>query len=433
MQQPNAYKTDDFGDNEVARLPELGVPTKKPRVRFLDIAVLIVSFGCCAVAVMIVRYPIIAWFLGYQYKLVVIGLMLSIMSVCLSYSRTYLLVLLEARFGRSTLQNYDAILQRTMYGPRTDFHWRLVLLVLWLLPLGLSVAYKLFSVTFVSTATTYTRPIDFGFFSPTGLEKAGYGVALMANISLPFMQETTSPDNFDADPPWKFEPRTYGLNTLSISNTATAVLDLPSPQFIDSFREDLQPGETWHLQADVIATVARVNSTIEQHRKFSNSSSSEFWKYHWDRAPQRAEGLWSNDWKIWMVNNQKEHDQSWLFLSIQPDPSEESEFWARAKMFSIWREPCTGEWNITRTTMQLVDGKCDTDRVPESLDSTHRKILTTTSLGLDQYYLPTLLEVLGPFSIERNDSEWLLPTMTATVAGMMYSRVTALNGTFGTR
>lgn len=49
------------------------------------------------------RIKYLAWYLGYQNQLVVIGFALSIMSACLGYWRTYFLTLMGARFGRSTL------------------------------------------------------------------------------------------------------------------------------------------------------------------------------------------------------------------------------------------------------------------------------------------------------------------------------------------
>ncbi|KAL2354588.1 hypothetical protein BJ546DRAFT_977899 [Cryomyces antarcticus] len=42
--------------------------------------------------------------------------------------------------------------------------------------------------------------------------------------------------------------------------------------------------------------------------------------------------------------------------------------------------------------------------------------------------MPQLLEYLGPFSIIRISSHWLMPTVTTSVAMMMWSRVAALNG-----
>src|SRR5690349_20332266 len=106
------------------------------------------------------RFKYLARYLGYQNQLVVIGFALSIMSACLGYWRTYFLTLMEARFGRSTLQNYEAILQNNMYGPQADFHQRLALLAFWILPIGLSVAYKLFTIGHVSSGVHHLDTVD---------------------------------------------------------------------------------------------------------------------------------------------------------------------------------------------------------------------------------------------------------------------------------
>lgn len=42
--------------------------------------------------------------------------------------------------------------------------------------------------------------------------------------------------------------------------------------------------------------------------------------------------------------------------------------------------------------------------------------------------MDSLIENLGPFATVRNQSRWLMPTFSTMVAGMMWSRVTALNG-----
>lgn len=168
---------------DARELGSIGVPAKKPRLRVLDIVILTASLGCCAIALTVLRDRHLAWILGYQYQLVVIGFTLSMMNVCLSYSRTYFFTLVEARFGQSTLQNYDAILQNAIFSPQTTFYWRVAILVLWLLPIGLSVAYKLFPVGTVSAHVSSSEPVDYGLYPPLGLEKVGLGVALFANTS----------------------------------------------------------------------------------------------------------------------------------------------------------------------------------------------------------------------------------------------------------
>lgn len=436
--ESDSYELIAHAQDEDSRLQDtiaIGVSAKKPKLRFMDIAIFAISIGCCASAITVLRVTHLAWYLGYQNQLVVLGLTLSIMNACLSYWRTYFLTLLEARFGRSTLQNYDAILQNAIYGPQTDLYWRVILLGFWILPIFLSVAYKLFTIGPVTRELRYPDVVEFGFYPPLGLEKVGHGIALMANLSLPFIQETTAADNYGADPPEPFRVGTFGLNTLLISHTAVAVLDLPRPHFVADVRQRLQQGETWQVEANVIATVTRQNTTIEQYRDLSKDTSVSFWKSRWhDMLEPKTVDLY-NGFEISMGTDVMSNDSTWLFLAFQkshigqtPDPDgDRAAFKALAKMFATWREPCTGKWNITRTTMQLVDGSCDLERDATKLDQSYQEVFTNNELGLDNFFVPTLSEFLGPFAIERNSSEWLMPTMTATVAAMMFSRIAALN------
>jgi hypothetical protein len=425
--------------SETQELLAIGVPAKKPQIRALDLVVLVASLGCCSAAITILQVERLAWLLGYQYQLVVIGVMLSMMNVCLSYSRTYFFTLMEARFGRSTLQNYDAILQNAIFSPQTTVYWRVAIFVLWLLPIGLSIAYKVFPISTVSAQVHYSEPVDFGFYPPLGLERTGLGVALLANTSLPFIQASHARFNYSTDPLEPFRPGTFGANTLVISNTAVAIVDLPNPQFVAYARRRLHQGESWRIRAEILATVTRQNITVDQYRDPDDQSSVSFWKEYESHMYTRKCARLFNQFKLCMGNNQnfdESGDQTWLFLAIQPDLTDQPDatelddqtlFHSTARMFATWREPCIAEWSISQTTMQLVNGACDAISIDGLLDASNQEMFTKANLALDVYFLPSLSEFLGAFAVERNSSEWLLPTMTASVASMMYSRVTAIN------
>lgn len=418
-------------ESERACTEAVGIPSKKPTIRALDVLNLGISLCCYTTAVVVLRITYVAWYLGFRYQLVVIGLMLSIMNACLSYARPFLFVLLEARYGRSTLHNFDAILLNSAYGSRTDIWWRVLLLGSWLLPIVLSVAYKLFPLVTNSTVIHYTGPIKYGFYPPVGLQKPGQGVALMTNLSLPFIEETSAPDDILADPEGGVQPRPYGLNTLLISNTSVAALDLPSPEFVTSVRQTLREGETWSIETEVLATVTQQNLTVEQHRELSIEKSRDFWQYYLDMVNEGPATAYmhKDSMKLWMLNCQNRNDLSWLFLSLQDIDSGYEEFYLKADMFGTWREPCMGKWNITRTTMQLVSGMCRTDSNSTKLDPSYQDVFTNNRLGIHAYFLPTLHEYLAPFATARSASEWRIPTMAAMTADMMYSRVAAWTGT----
>ena len=126
--------------------PPLGKPTVKKRFHIWDLLVVGLSFICLALAITAVANESVSWHLGVQnYQLVVLGLLLSIMNLCLRSVAPTLFLLLEARFGPSTLQNYDGILRNQLLRSQLSVVWRLVLGLMLALPLALSVAYKGFT------------------------------------------------------------------------------------------------------------------------------------------------------------------------------------------------------------------------------------------------------------------------------------------------
>lgn len=141
-----AYEYNGFVDDEERyhHLP-LGRPTKKRRFEYVHILATAVSWICLVVAyITIVPHLPLAWRLGFNGQIILIGLLLSIMNVCSSTVLPYTFLLLEARFGPSSLQNYEALLTSRTTLPQTRLIWRLALGLSILLPLGLSVAYKRF-------------------------------------------------------------------------------------------------------------------------------------------------------------------------------------------------------------------------------------------------------------------------------------------------
>lgn len=153
------------------------------------------------------------------------------------------------------------------------------------------------------------------------------------------------PLDYSADPLGPFRPGTFGANTLVLSHTAVAILDLPNPQFVADVRRRLLPGESWRVRVDVHATVTRENATVDQYRDPEDESNIGFWtEYGSHMRALRCVELF-NGFKICMGNNQNaildSNDQTWLFLAHQPagvELDEQTEFHSAAKMFATWRE-----------------------------------------------------------------------------------------------
>ena len=138
-----------------------------------------------------------------------------------------LLLTVGALCGTSTLQNYDATFPNDNLAPLVGKPLKLTLLVLFILPLGLSVAYK----TFANGATT----LDLAPISGYNYELGGsvgnlswVGVALMANVTLLPIQA----DIKDIDQsPLQF-PSFHGFDMYVINESTTAMLDSPNESTI---------------------------------------------------------------------------------------------------------------------------------------------------------------------------------------------------------
>lgn len=93
----------------VAQPRFLGKPGQRARASLSDALTILVSFVCFGFGISAVANNAFAAQLGQTNQLVILGFVLSIMSL-LSFKQAQILMLvLEARFGQSTLQNYDGM------------------------------------------------------------------------------------------------------------------------------------------------------------------------------------------------------------------------------------------------------------------------------------------------------------------------------------
>ena len=102
VQRPHQFSIDSNTLNKPRR--SVGKPAKKKNIDKWDVFALLVSFLCLALALSAVVSENLSWRLGVRnYQLIVLGFLLSIMNLCLAEVTPALLLLLEARFGPSTL------------------------------------------------------------------------------------------------------------------------------------------------------------------------------------------------------------------------------------------------------------------------------------------------------------------------------------------
>ena len=426
----------ELGHAEPVRVgdPPIGEARRKHHIHQKDIIAMIVSLLCLLVSVVVVAPGPVAWELGLKRQLQVVGLTLSIMDTCRKSLISKVFLMAEAQFGKSYLQNYDAILRNSMTVPHMAFLWRFLLLSMILLPTGLSLAYKEF---FSGTTAKVLQQHGgyYGLAAPGQLAVAGgtsnggiLGISAMVNATLPFIQAAAN----DSEPPQFSElPKAFGFNTLLLSNTSAAFLDAPMPDYVSSIQQNLAEQETWLISARVHATITTYNNTPESHRE-----DDDFWAPYFDTKNEVFHGtggiqtadLFDGSALDLLVNNYNWLNATWSFLALAPHVSGNDEvnnaFQAKALQFDTRRDMCDGTWLVKKVSIQLVSGACNYPPLP----AFNQEIITNNTFAFTTYYLPILSEYLGPFAIRRNQSQWLLPTFTMSVAGMYWSRMLAING-----
>ncbi|EQB48292.1 hypothetical protein CGLO_12491 [Colletotrichum gloeosporioides Cg-14] len=245
----------------------LGKPSRKKLFYGTDIVMAVVTLACLSMSVLVVSNSYISWYLGMgNRQLIVIGFLLSIMNLCLASVTPTLFILLEARFGKSTLQNYDGILRNKPLASKLSFPWRVVLVAMLALPVGLSVAYKTFTggESSVTIHTTYyiSNSTWFGLFRPPAIVSIT-GISSFLNATNSFRNATQrAASDIETDGPAlpKF-PQPYGYNILLLNKTSAASLDTLCPYYILALQELLAPGESLTITAPVIGTVATFNES----------------------------------------------------------------------------------------------------------------------------------------------------------------------------
>ncbi|MCJ1335508.1 hypothetical protein MMC09_000779 [Bachmanniomyces sp. S44760] len=407
----------------------LGKPQHKPYMDVIDLMAITASVACLVVSICVISPSIsLSWRLGFAGQIIAIGLLLSVMNLCMKRIYPSLFMLMEARWGGSRLQNYEALMRNSVFFSRTGFVWRITLLLLIILPMGLSVAYKRFLGGYSSVPIDNKNPGHYGLVPPpmAAYNVMNNSVYLHINASVPFLANSSSGWMSAAV---KLPPNlSYGLNTLVLDNTSTAILDLPMPEYISDIQAKLFNDESWQLSASVNATVARYNNSVESHR-----DDDSYWEdvYSSDTS---SNGLTSfelyNGWDLGLLINQRSASenpccyignyfngsafgQSRTGDSTDPDSLS---FRSSALMFEVTREKCHGQWEITRSDVSLLSGSCTGIQTDQSM------LAGANPFWLDA--LPVLVHSLVQYSTTpQNHSIWKFPTFATEVATMYWARM----------
>lgn len=432
-----AFKTSKAPSYQFSEdIPLLGKPARKKIFYISDIAMAIVALACLALSILVVIHSDISWYLGIDNRqLIVLGFLLSVMSQCLASVTPTLFILLEARFGKSTIQNYDAILRNKPLASRLSLAWRVVIVAMLALPIGLSVAYKTFaggeSRMNVHMSDYLTNTSHFGLFKPPGSASIT-GISLYLNATASFRDATERATN-GSEPPLPTFPQPYGYNILLLNESSAALFDTLHPDYVLEIQNLLSVGESWTITAPIVGTVATLNpSATNDRRAFeedfesicteANGENNEEWEI--------STVYLYNEWSFTLANQRLHSDQSTQYISISPgfETQDCAMIAPYVQLYNIYRQPCLGTWSIGRGGFQLLSGSCDDTILPWA----KQQIIQWQTLALQSWYMPSLIEMMQTFCGDANyqrrgnQSLWMRPYMTVSVATMLWSRITSL-------
>lgn len=409
------------------------------------------SFACLAASICVVSPRLaLAWLLGFEYQIIAIGFLLSMMNFFMGVLSPTLFLIIESRWGSSNLQNYDAILRNSVTISKTGRIWKTTIFVFILLPTLLSVGYKRFiggTSSFVITGNKVPGfvianskvPGRYGSKVPGhyGLAPPPLGAFTSINNSVYFMIDANvrflaASSNDSVPPQFASLPIAYGYNTLLLSNTPAALLDMPLPDYMSSIQQNLAGDEFWEISATVNATVTRYNTSTEAYR-----SNDSFWQETMDKSNnpyQRGLSTFhefngyalgflpgipsESDGASCLLGHYRSPKVIWnSYITNLSDPYAVA-FRAAALMFNTRRERCHGTWKVNSTNIILTNGSCDGVQTSQAPLSSHEY---ATPFPLDA--LPVLVQALRDYSRVRSQSPWLLPAVTTAVATSYWSRL----------
>ncbi|KAM0345834.1 hypothetical protein ACHAPU_006188 [Fusarium lateritium] len=410
----SAYEPFNTGHNHHG----IGKPTKRRLCDMSEIAALLLSL-CCSIAGLICCFhPTTAAGLGQKYQLIIVGLMLSLMDLCTGKLSTVVFLQLETRWA-SLLQNYDSIIKKSVLGSllnwrRGSQRWKLLLSASLAFPLLLSVGYK----TFVGGRLTTEVPVGdgkYGLTGPVGLGNFASGSVLMVNATIPFMLSNVTQ--------LPLQPQPFGFNMLLFKNKTitVAMLDGPSPSYVERIRAELQGQQSYTVSADVFGLAWHLDTEVEQHR-----DDDEWWNNLYDssddKAPQHISLYKEKKWlsTLWPQGQVKQ-----FFLMLTPHESDrkispsKERFQKEVLEFKSQRLYCHGTWRVTLSSVNLIEGNCSGSFEKAFPDGCRTLHLNDAGFLLSDFISDSLTENLDEAAQIR---------FTAVVSSLLWSRLTAFCG-----
>lgn len=413
----------------------LGKPERKGSINWVDALATLLSILCLIGAIVVVN-PSFSYsaYLGYTEQIIAVGFLLGIMTQCMLRTVPHAFLLIEARYGQSTLQNFDGLLRWTPLADNMGAIWTVLLGVLLLLPLGLSIGYKRYTGGIGSTGSV-TTVVEFGTSSPPGTQSTGV-LNQMVNATLPFMAATTTNETLP-----EFSTgsgQVYGYNLALFSDSEAAALDIPLAETVLSIQAELGSGEFARVSADVRGTMAR-------HHPLSETSMDDAdWEDAWAYGDWRAFNLWGDAYYLGFLavsgakdggpedDDPRSWNSSWVFLGAfnESTTSNASEntienalaFQHAARLFTLSRVSCHATWNITTGSILLAAARCG-DELWKGY-----QFYTSSRLSIAERVPSLLPEYLAPFTTFRKGSPWEMSTYVMSVASGYQSRMASSLG-----
>lgn len=403
-----------------------GVPSRKRIVSEKDIGVLSIQAVSLTLALLTVFHQGIASWLGVIRQLIVIGFLLAVMALALHEEVLRTVLIFLGYRQASSIQDIDAFLRKDLFAPKVSLYLRLTLVLLIGLPLGLSVAYKVF-VGGYSQKTIQGGDASFGYTASPGNQRIGDGLTILSDLYRPFW----------IDPVIN---RTYGFNLFIASNDTAVIPDTPYPSYLEPLQSGLADAESINLTAVVNATVSRlVNPTSEERGSSAYwQSIQDFFGHDWvergDNIAGANNGIWAGQWD----SGGMAWNYSVMFFSAWNTTKNES-FFSEALRLETHRSIYRATWNVTKAGTTLVYAEVVPSSTPGYTEAS-QDIVQRELLGIDTMFPNFLGEYdwhnrAGFFqfpypTLPGEPEKWTLDvnTVPALSAAMIWARITSLMG-----
>lgn len=425
----------DSGLSTVRGDVTLGRPARRRTAKLLDILAVATSLSCLIMGVVVVHPKLaVSWYLGFQWQIIVVGFLIGVMNLCADMIVPSCLVAIEARYGKSRLQNFEALLMNKFLATHIAFHWRVAIVLFLTLPLALSVGYKQFlggiGTAEIDAVTIKALDGHYGVAFPKIGDWKPINDPIYLQMASNAAFNTASAEDNVAPNVTEQRPIPYGFNVLLLSNDSAAILDLPTNNYLSKMRAQYKDGESWQVSTTVDAYVVTRNETMAAQFRQNDS----YWQ---ETLNDSALGLVS----YWLAQDVQTKigmlpvvNQSFCWIAVyKGGPSTDSMyskslndtdaayFRTTAELFGLRRQQCQATWEINASSMRLLSGLCERGSAVH-VSANQESVQGPSSGPFAVSGSPSLPHIFWKFVVRRPDSPWLMPTYAVTVATSYWAR-----------